>query len=253
MKNETFPLLFKFNKIESNHWWWQGRRYLLSYILGDSPNGTLLDVGSGTGETILYLKKRYKNLYPLIGIDSSKLAVKYSKKRGISNVILSTIEKASFKNESLDFILYLDVIEHLPYDLAIIKKSTKWLKRGGKIIIMSPAMPILWSDHDKNQGHYRRYTKEMVEILAKEARVEIEFLSYFNVFLSPIIFLIRIIGKIPIFRFIVAYDNGLNYGVARYPFINTFLAKLFQFEISLLRYGIRYPFGISLCTVLKKV
>jgi hypothetical protein len=47
------------------------------------------------------------------------------------------------------------------------------------------------------------------------------------------------------------YDNGINYDVAKWGWINDFLAKVFEMEV---KWGekIRYPWGVSIVAVLVK-
>ncbi len=242
---DSFTLLRTFNKVESYHWWWEGRRYLIKQLLDGEDLKKILDIGCGTGETLTFLKTLFPNA-ELYGVDTSDDSVSYSQKRGHKNVVSADANKLPYKHGKFDVVHFLDVLEHIEDDAKALLEAKRVLSEGGKIIITSPAMPFLWSDHDKNQGHFRRYTKEDIMLLSKKTGLKIEYLGYFNFFLSPIIIFVRLFGKLPYLHFIVQYDNGINYTIAYHPFINKTLAAIFKLEIWFFMKGIRYPFGISL-------
>ncbi len=59
-----------------------------------------------------------------------------------------------------DGLLALDVIEHLDDDRAAIGALAKLLKPGGLAVVSVPALPELFSEFDRIQGHRRRYLPE---------------------------------------------------------------------------------------------
>jgi SAM-dependent methyltransferase len=67
--------------------------------------------------------------------------------------------------DSLDFIYTSNVLEHIEYDEDILRNLATKLKTGGTIAIYVPAFPILFSNLDRNVGHFRRYQK--VELIKK--------------------------------------------------------------------------------------
>lgn len=63
---------------------------------------------------------------------------------------------------SFDVILCMDVIEHVPDDVALLTDlRTRFLRPGGHLLCTVPAWPSLFSDHDIALKHYRRYTPAM--------------------------------------------------------------------------------------------
>ncbi len=61
-------------------------------------------------------------------------------------------------DERFDTILYIDVLEHIEDDLGEMRQALAHLSDGGKIIVLSPAQPGLYTEFDRALGHYRRYT-----------------------------------------------------------------------------------------------
>jgi SAM-dependent methyltransferase len=60
-----------------------------------------------------------------------------------------------------DCILYVDVLEHIEADRAELRAAAAHLKPGGRLVVLCPAHPLLYTAFDKAIGHYRRYTKAM--------------------------------------------------------------------------------------------
>jgi SAM-dependent methyltransferase len=82
-------------------------------------------------------------------------------------------------NETFDAILYIDVLEHIADDRAELTAAITHLKPGGKLIVLSPAHPWLYSPFDKALGHHRRYTRRMLTaaVPAGLERVELIYLD----------------------------------------------------------------------------
>ncbi|OGD71330.1 hypothetical protein A3A84_03880 [Candidatus Collierbacteria bacterium RIFCSPLOWO2_01_FULL_50_23] len=243
-------LLYKFNEVERFHWWWAGRQELIKDLLRENQPKKILDIGCGTGETLTFLKTVFPKA-TLFGVDVLAEAVRFTIQRGHAAKKADALN-LPFKDNSFDAILLLDVIEHIKNDSAIIKEAKRVVKPGGVIVITAPALQFIWSAHDENQGHFRRYTRHRLLELARKNKMKVSFLSYFNFFLSPIITPIRVMSRLPIFKKYGEYDSRLNYKVAYNKVINTFLKTLFVTEIRLLRF-IRYPIGISVTVKLQKV
>ncbi|HXV01694.1 MAG TPA: methyltransferase [Caulobacteraceae bacterium] len=60
---------------------------------------------------------------------------------------------------AFDSILYVDVLEHIEDDAAELERAAARLKSGGRILVMSPAHPWLYSPFDAAIGHFRRYRR----------------------------------------------------------------------------------------------
>lgn len=60
---------------------------------------------------------------------------------------------------TFDAVLYVDVLEHIKDDAAELERAAGRLKSGGRILVMSPAHPWLFSPFDAAIGHFRRYRR----------------------------------------------------------------------------------------------
>lgn len=242
-------LLEKFNKVEKFHWWWAGRQELIKNLLKSENPKNILDVGCGTGETLSFLKTIFPRAR-LTGVDASSQAVRYTRNRGHEAKVADALH-LPFADNSFDTVLLLDVIEHIRDDAKVIKEARRVLKSGGTIIITVPALQIIWSAHDINQGHFRRYTRRRLRSLSRKNKLKLRFLSYFNFFLSPAIIPIRLMSHFFLLKRLGEYDSRLNYRLAYNKAVNSVLKFLFISEIRLLKY-ITYPWGISAAIKMEK-
>lgn len=60
-------------------------------------------------------------------------------------------------SEQFDTILYIDVLEHIPDDVAEIEGAASHVKVGGTIVVVAPSHQFLYSEFDSSVGHIRRY------------------------------------------------------------------------------------------------
>jgi 2-polyprenyl-3-methyl-5-hydroxy-6-metoxy-1,4-benzoquinol methylase len=74
---------------------------------------SILDVGCGDGRILAELKRRKPGLR-VSGIDSSEAALEYARRRAISATRADIRIPASIIHEPVDWILLLEVLEHMP-------------------------------------------------------------------------------------------------------------------------------------------
>ena len=111
---------------------------VLQNLTAPFQNKTALDIGSGIGQTMLALKKHGFDVYGLepspsfyhkaiewTGFDSDKFQ-------------LSSLEDASYPENTFDYISFLNVLEHLYDPDKAIQQTLNWLKPGGLMFICIP-------------------------------------------------------------------------------------------------------------------
>lgn len=70
------------------------------------------------------------------------------------------------ETELFDCILYFDVLEHIEKDANELIQASRHLKPHGRLVVLSPALPVLYAEFDAAIGHYRRYTRESIRAIA---------------------------------------------------------------------------------------
>ena len=108
---------------------------LLDY-LEIRPNSRLLDAGCGQGIFLKRIAKEYKIIGD--GADVSVKSIGYANLRWRSErlkYIVSDIYRLNFKNNSFDFIISMDLFEHLTDKKKALSELARVLRPGGKILI----------------------------------------------------------------------------------------------------------------------
>jgi len=82
--------------------------------------------------------------------------------------------------EHLDTIICLNVLEHVAEDLAALQGMRGLLTRGGRVVLLVPALPALYGALDAALGHVRRYTGPELRAKIQAAGFRLTHLEYFN-------------------------------------------------------------------------
>jgi SAM-dependent methyltransferase len=231
-------------ELDQQHWWFVARRRILANLIGRvvrlPKKARLLEVGCGTGHNLQMLGQFGK----LDACELDAVARGLASDRLGRPVLEARLPDLSmFKAASYDLIALLDVLEHVPDDLASLKAIRGLLKPGGALILTVPANKWMWSAHDVAHHHFRRYGKRELGRLFREAGYEVQLHSYFNSLLFPAIAAARIAGKL---RRRDSADDAMP-GVA----VNRLLEKVFGVEGGLIG-RVPMPFGVSLIAVIRR-
>jgi SAM-dependent methyltransferase len=82
--------------------------------------------------------------------------------------------------EKFDAIVCLNVLEHVEDDERSLASMRRLLDRGGRLVLLVPALRALYGSLDRALGHYRRYTKPELRAKFDRARLRMVHLEYFN-------------------------------------------------------------------------
>lgn len=243
MKENYYNVLYK---AEINHWWYRGRRKFIHYLIGKYKNSShnlkVLDVGCGTGALLGELAY-YCDVF---GLDFSDKAVSFCRERGIANVTKGLVQSIPFNDCSFDFVLAMDVIEHIKDDDKAIRELYRVLKPGGVVIIFVPAFMFLWGVTDVVSQHFRRYTKREIQKKITKENFSIVRGTYFNTLLFTPILLVRWFTKLLPIQYRPSHEVGMKNGI-----MNKVFDIIFNLEIKLLNF-INFPFGVSVAIIAKK-
>jgi len=237
VKREAFHEMFS---AEDQHWWFVARRTIMAKILRSfSPGkvGTILEIGCGTGGNLAMLSR----FGAVCGMELDDEARALAESRKICPVQKGSLPDAIPRGQNFDLICLLDVLEHITDDLGALKAVGNKLAPGGKFLLTVPAYKFMWSAHDVELGHKRRYRRRELSALCQQAGFTVRYSTYFNTFLFPVIAGTRLVGRLG--------GGGGGTDVAMPPeMLNRLLAKIFAVERFLLP-AISLPFGVSLLVV----
>ena len=176
-------------------------------------------------------------------LDATARELANQRKRG--EVLAGSLPDAiPYPAQSFDLVVLLDVLEHIEDDRACLAILATLLKPAGRILLTVPAFPMLWGPHDEAHHHKRRYRANQLRDVITQAGLQLDYISYFNTSLFPLISAIRLLQRL------LPSENVARELTIPPPFINSILTALFASERLLLpRFSL--PFGVSLLAVLK--
>lgn len=106
------------------------------YLAGTGEK--ILDVGCGYGNLLYKLGDNFNKLY---GVEINKTrvekAIELLKDKDFE-IIQKNVESANFPDEYFDVVVSSDVIEHIADVFSSFKEMTRILKKGGKLITITP-------------------------------------------------------------------------------------------------------------------
>ena len=223
-------------KVERQHWWFRGRRELVTSVVRERlPVGAkVLDVGCGTG----FVLERLLEVFDAWGVEPDvsvrERATQFAKPRILSG---STEDLSLVEANSFDAVLLLDVLEHVAHDTEALRSAATLLRPGGSVLITVPAFPFLWSSHDVRNQHRRRYTRASLRSTIRDAGLRPTLLTFVNARLFPLAMAHRIV--------LTAFGRRTDRELDLPPrYINDLFMRIFSGEAQQASRG--YPFGLSL-------
>jgi ubiquinone/menaquinone biosynthesis C-methylase UbiE len=210
---------------EDLHPWYQARKSIVESWLQSERIGKIgLDLGSGSGAISELLYKNHHR--EMIAIDASELCISATKSRGIPAFIMDA-QDLTFEDSTFDFVVSLDVLEHVTDPLAMLREVCRVLKPNGQFLFTVPAHMFLWSNHDIINHHRIRYSKySLRRDFSMEPNLVVKNLRYWNSILLPIFILRRIFDNIARSK----YQPSSNEFDLPPRFLRKFLTMLLKWE-----------------------
>ena len=247
MQEQDFELLYE---LEENYWWFPAMRQITDTIVSrelDRPNLRILDAGCGTGFNLGYYAAG--NSRDVYGLDIASAALKHVRKRGFIKVAQASITEIPFKSETFDMAFSFEVVTQTPYEThdASLRELHRVLKPGGHLFIRVPAFMWLWSSHDEELEVRYRYTRDELAKRMAAAGFFVEWTSYANGFLFPVILARRFLKHIGIGggTDVKPLPRGLQW-------LDGIFRRVLASEAKVFRRGRRLPFGLSLICYARK-
>ncbi len=226
-------------ELEDDHWWFAGRRKVMWSLLRRAGVGDavrVLDAGCGSGRNLL----EFGSLGSAEGIDTSSEAVEFCRLRGIAAVRQARVEQLPLADGSFDLILATDVLEHIRDDVAALRELHRVAAQRGHLLATVPAYQWLWSQHDHDYHHFRRYTLPHLRerVLASGWRPVVS--SYFNTLLFPPIAALRVCARRR------PTENRRPDLRLTPTWVNRVMEQPLRLEAALIERGVRLPVGVSI-------
>ena len=235
--------------LEERLWWYRGMREVTASILDrelqNKNDLRLLDVGCGTGFSLVWLGERYRSS-KAFGVDVSPHAADLWRLRNLDTVAVASADGLPFNANEFDLVTCFDVIYQLDADRArgAVAEMLRVLKPGGLLFIREPAYNWLRGAHDIAVGTRHRYTvREMKRLLASEGFVPRR-VTYVNTLLFGAAVSHRLFTRL----------RGHESSDVRPapPLLNTIFGSALKLEARLVR-RLTFPFGLSVVALAEKI
>jgi SAM-dependent methyltransferase len=234
--------------IEDQSFWFKYRNSVIcetikKYAIG----GPVFDVGGGNGYVANYL---CDNGFETVLVEPGMDGCFNGRKRGLENIVNAIFDTAHFYSNSIPNIGIFDVLEHIGNPDKFLNTLHTMLIANGRLFVTVPAYNGLWSEEDKQAGHYRRYRITELRKLLNDQGFDIPYATYFFSFLVLPIFLFRTIPSK--FGFHKIDSQKFKKQHSQNSATSAFLAVTMKFELEKIKKSKSLPFGSSLLIVAKK-
>jgi SAM-dependent methyltransferase len=228
---------------EDDHWWFVGRRAIISKVIESlslPSQARILEIGAGTGGNLEMLSR--------FGDVSASELDEFSREHAIHKTGIR-VRKARlpdllpFQTKHFDLICLFDVLEHVEDDVGALRAITQFLKPEGRVLLTVPAHQWLWSVHDAELHHFRRYSAQQLQRIISQSGYMATKLSYFNAILFPLVAASRLGDRI------LSRRSATGTGMPP-RLLNAFLSAMLSMEAHLITHA-RIPFGVSLLALLE--
>lgn len=185
--------------VEDDSWWFAHRnRVILECLQRFPPPGDIWDIGGGNGAVSAMLARHgFGSILLETGLEGCRNA----RRRGITYVLCGTFKSVRLRRGSLPAAGLFDVLEHVANPVAFLDDLHDALQDGGRLYLTVPAHAWLWSKEDNWAGHVVRFSRHALLALLSGAGFFLLYHSYFFSFLSPAIFLGRVLpGRLGLCR-----------------------------------------------------
>jgi len=146
----------------------------------------ILEVGSGIGNMAAYLLDRELIVTSDIMPEYREALSKRFADRPNVHVTSFSLDNGDGKEDvarhNIDTIVSVNVLEHIADDRGAIGHMADLLPKGGRLVILVPAIPALFGTLDVYLHHYRRYRKQELRALFEASGFAVDDIFYFNFF-----------------------------------------------------------------------
>ena len=220
-----------------NNWWYVGRKLILKHIIIKqkfSKKLSILEIGPGVGVNIQTLQNF--GTVDILEVDNYFVDVINRNSKLKVNTVFDSFSQITKK---YDLVVFMDVLEHIEHYDKFLSEVANIMTPNSVGVLSVPAYQSLFSKHDENLMHFRRYNWKLIKDQFR-SKFTISKRYGYNFILLPIRYLQVKLLKSPV------SDTTIN------PTVN-FILKLFVYlEVFILKLNINPKFGLSLFAEFKK-
>lgn len=174
-KQQTIYQREQYAKGGLGRWHWDKRDQVALSLVRQSDL-TIVDIGCGEGITL----EKMQRLFPernVLGIDFLQENIDICRHYGCK-AELGDVYNLQLSTQSVDFVLFMEVVEHLEHPKAAINEIHRVLVSGGRLVILFPndlvfkiarILTLRFKEAAYDPGHVRQWTpRDMRKFLSKQ-------------------------------------------------------------------------------------
>jgi SAM-dependent methyltransferase len=171
------------------HWYYAAKFDLLAATVRDFKVRRIVDIGAGSGVFARLLLER-TDCEDALCVDPA-----YEREYD-EEVNGKTLRfRHAYRGDPVDLVLFMDVLEHVDDDIALLREVTAGLPANTAVFITVPAFNFLWSAHDVFLDHRRRYNSAMLANTISGAGLHRVWMRYFYAAIFPLVAVIRLLTR----------------------------------------------------------
>jgi len=239
-------------QIEQDSFWFNHRNNIITNRVHKySANQLFFDIGGGNG---FVAKRLQDDGIDTILVEPGKMGAINAYKRGIKNVLCSTLEDAEFDHNSIYSVGLFDVLEHIEDDYSFLNNISKYMKDDGYIYITVPAFNVLWSNEDNDAGHFKRYsTTELNELLNRCGFSIIQSTYIFSILPIPVFIFRTLPSRLGLNKSSNKLQKHQKEHRRKKGILNSILQRIWDWELSRVNRLKNIPIGGSCLVIGKKI
>ena len=244
--SEVEPSLYEqICRLQHNHWWYKSRESFLDVLLRRLPRGGLvLDAGCGPGSMLHYFG-RYGEV---IGLDRYQPALQMCRSHFSGSLLQGECGLLPFADNSFALVAACEVLYHrnIADVAATVQEFARVLRPGGTLLLVDSAYSACFSEHDRIAHGVRRFTRNELTAVMRDAGLDVSHATYTYALLLPFVWLLRRFKSF----FCIKESSGGELQETWQP-LNSLVVRWFAVEAAIAgRWGL--PFGLSVQVVGKK-
>ena len=169
---------------EDDHWWYRNTRALMADLLQPwlGTGLRILDAGCGPGGNGAWLGRHGR----VVGVDLVREALEFvHARRPTTTPVQASATCLPFDDHAFDVVVAVTLLYTVRDDVAAIGELARVLRPGGAVLFLEPAFEALRREHDMTVHGVRRYRRDELAGLVRQAGLRVRRATYAYSFLAP--------------------------------------------------------------------
>lgn len=177
-------------RLQMSHWWYRSRQRFLDVLLRRvTKGGTVLDAGCGPGSMLHY----FGAYGDVVGTDRYFPALEMARTHFTGPLIQGDCNRLPFPDARFTLVAACEVLYHRNIEdvRQAVGELARVLAPGGSLLVVDSAYSACASGHDRAAHGARRFTREELSEVFRQAGLEVLHATYAYALLLPVVWAVR--------------------------------------------------------------